>query len=748
MPQPTGPIAASDGTLRRWPLRRGYLLAVLVLVGALLLVFLYARSARERDARIADAEHVAQAERIATQLQERLLRYELAIRGGVSLFASVSRPTERQWQGYVDGLNLRRQFPGLMGLGYAPYLRSDGLQQLQLEIRDAGAGLFVVQPVGVRDAYGPILYLEPKTLDNRAAIGFDMFSEARRAAAMSAARDTAQVRLTAPVNLLQQRDRPGATGLLMYAPVYAGGYAPPSAAARRASFSGWVYAPFAVDAFIAGAAGTQAPAYSLRILDVDEGGAVVHRDAAFTDTPDASVWQHAVEHEAYGRHWRIEFQTSAPAQGGVASELDATLLAGLLASLLLFSVVATLAHTQTRAERIAARMSESYRRSELRFRSAMQYSAAGTALLDGDGRIVEANDALARLFARPPGDLVGARLATMFDDPAELFAHERERTLRDGSAHRITRHYVRNGGDMRHLQLVFSPVPGEIGSDVAWLVQIEDVTDRLRAEERVRAMNRLLETRVEQRTRELMQANRELESFAYSVSHDLRAPLRSVEGFARILNERHAAAMDDNGKGYLARIRNAALRMDALIDALLRLSRITREELHPARMDISQVAGDVVAELQQAEPDRQVDVRIEPGLVAAGDPPLVRDLLQNLIGNAWKFTRDVDAPRIELSAAPLRPGEDDLHAFLVHDNGAGFEPGYAAKLFRPFQRLHDAERFAGHGIGLATVKRIVERHGGSIEADGTPGQGARFRFTLPANTANTANTADVGDTQH
>jgi PAS domain S-box-containing protein len=731
--------ALSDAAAGRWRLRRGYLLAVLVLVASLMVVALYARTAREREGVIADTENVAAAERLATALQERLLRYELAIRGGAALFASVARPTERQWQAYVDGLSPQTQFPGVMGLGYAPYLNSDGLKILQLERREGGAGLFALRPTGMREFYGPILYLEPGTVANREAVGFDMFSESRRQAAMAAARDSGQVRLTAPVELLQLLGQAQSTGLLLYAPIYAGGVTPTTLAARRTAMSGWVYAPFSVDAYVAGVTGGTQGAFALRIVDVSQGHHLVYQDARFTDAVDEDIWRYSVERQVYGRTWRVDFEELARTGGGRMGDLQATLLAGVLVSLLLFAVVVSLAHTQTRAERIAARMSESWRRSELRFRSAMEYSVAGIALLDRESRIVEANPALEALFDAAPGSLVGTPLAPRFLHSDMRWDRERDRVVAEYGAYRTTRRLLRADGDIRQLLLVFSPVPGDTDSGAAWLVQAEDITDRLRAEDQVRAMNRLLEARVAQRTRELTQANRELEAFAYSVSHDLRAPLRSVEGFARVLGERHAASLDEDGQGYLARIRSAARRMDALIDALLKMSRISREELRFVELDMSRIAGEIVAELRQAEPEREVQVWIEAGLRAAGDAPLVRNLLQNLIGNAWKFTRDTPAARIEFGGLEIDSetgagGDDDDHrlcGFFVRDNGAGFDPDYAGKLFRPFQRLHEADRFAGNGIGLATVKRIVERHGGSIAGEGRPGLGATFRFTLP-----------------
>lgn len=726
MAEAQGPRRPPDGR-HRWRFRRGYLLSALVLVGSLLLVFVYARAATERERSVAITENMAAAERIATLLEERLLRYELGLRGGVSLFGSVQRPTERQWQAYVEGLSVLRQFPGVMGLGYAPYLGSDGLQMLQLERRAGGQGFFAIRPIGIRERYAPILYLEPRTLPNQSAIGYDMLSDPVRNDAMSAARDTGQIRMTAPLQLIQQGGTSEATGLLMYAPIYPGGLAPATLAGRRGTMVGWVYAPFAVDAFVTGVVGASPRRHAIRIIDVGAGNVEVYTDAQFHATDDEANLQHSVFRDVYGRRWQIDFRSPATAGAVVRS----TWLVGVFASLMLFAMAFSLAHSQVRAERIAVRMSESYRRSEQRFRSAMEYSAGGIALLDHDNRIVEANPALEAMFDAEPEALTGRVLDSRFVDSDPHADEERERALAANGAYRTTRRLLRPDGDTRHLQLLFSSVPGEIGSDVTWLVQVEDVTDRLRAEEQVRTMNRLLEAKVAQRTRELTHANSELESFAYSVSHDLRAPLRSVEGFARVLAERHAASIDEEGRGYLTRIRNAALRMDALIDALLRMSRISREELRLDALDLSRIARDAVSELEHADPQRRVEVDIEPGLRAAGDPALVRDLLQNLIGNAWKFTRDANQARIEFRRD--RSGADpSLVSFLVRDNGAGFEAGYASKLFRPFQRLHGANEFAGHGIGLATVKRIIERHGGTVTAEGAPGQGACFRFSLPS----------------
>src|SRR5690606_1975727 len=531
MSQATPGSAGSTGR-RRPRLRRGYVLAVLTLVASLVAVWHYAREVGEREQAALQTRFVADSNEIAMQLRQRLLHYELALRGGVSLYWSVSRPTERQWRDYVGGLDISRRFKGMMGLGYVPYLRRSDLEALPLALRDEGKGLSQIRPDGAREIYGPFLLREPKSVRTREAVGFDMFPEADRHHARAAARDTGEVRLSGPLPLIQSGDgRPD--GLLMFAPVYANGVQPASTLARRTAISGWVYAPFNAGSFVNSALEPYRGNHIIQIVDLGEGGGerVLHQDPGYGGQAAAGSLRHSDTFEAYGRRWRIDFQAD-PAAAGAGhgpSDRQALLGGGLVMSLLLFAVVLALAHTQSRAERLAEVMSESYRRSEQRFRNAMLYSGSGIALLDGEGRIVEANPALARILGATPGALAGTRFSAQFLDP------EVDAALAGSALAPATLQLRRSDGDIRL-------APG-FGSDVATLAQVDDATDRLRAERAVRLLNRTLEARVEQRTHELTLANRELESFAYSVSHDLRAPLRTVEGFSRLLGERFAAVL-------------------------------------------------------------------------------------------------------------------------------------------------------------------------------------------------------------
>ena len=260
------------------------------------------------------------------------------------------------------------------------------------------------------------------------------------------------------------------------------------------------------------------------------------------------------------------------------------------------------------------------------------------------------------------------------------------------------------------------------------LTLLQDMADRAGLAIETARLYDDLERRVRLRTADLEIVNKELEAFSYSVSHDLRAPLRAIDGFSQALLADHAGQLDEDGRGYLERVRGAAQRMAQLIDDLLSLSKITRAQLKRERVDLTEVAQKILTELGSRDPERKVATRVAEGLVVQADPRLLTVMLENLLGNAWKFTSKQSAASIEVGTE-LRGNET---VYLVRDNGAGFAMEHATKLFAPFQRLHAASDFEGTGIGLATVYRVVTRHGGRVWAEAEPGQGATFFFTLGA----------------
>jgi PAS domain S-box-containing protein len=339
-------------------------------------------------------------------------------------------------------------------------------------------------------------------------------------------------------------------------------------------------------------------------------------------------------------------------------------------------------------------------------------------LLDKDYHVPFAN----RFFRERFGESHGKRCYEYLFNRTESCENcESYKAMKTGALH----HWEWYGPDGKDYDIYDYPFRDIDGSLMIMEMGI-DISEQKRAREALLKAQDELELRVKERTSELEASNKELEAFSYSVSHDLRAPLRSMEGFSSALLEDYADKLGEQGKQYLKYVQESSDLMGHLIDDLLKLSRVTRSEMNYETVNLSDMAQKTMAELQKTDPDRKVKLDIPPDITAYGDRNLLRLVLENMLGNAWKFSSKTESPVIEIGVT-MHHGKQ---AYFVHDNGVGFDMAYADKLFQPFQRLHKASEFAGTGIGLATVQRIIRRHGGEVWAESKVGEGATFYFTL------------------
>jgi PAS domain S-box-containing protein len=447
------------------------------------------------------------------------------------------------------------------------------------------------------------------------------------------------------------------------------------------------------------------------------------RKVGTTDrTPSSESEETVVSSAAAAGDWYLVTRVSGAILAEQRNRLAWTFALPTIALLaLLFLVALVIARFDTHRRRAEDRL----RMSEARARGLLESAPDAVIIADSNGRILQVNAGTEDLFGHSRDRLVG--------QPVELLIPERFRANHIGYRNSYMRaprtRSMGAGADLFGLHADGTEIPVDISlgsvqidSSNHVVVSIRDASERHARVQEIKDLN----DRLSRDNNELSAINKELEAFSYSVAHDLRAPLRAIDGFSQAVMEDYADRLDDQGRNYLNRIRDAAKRQGMLIDDLLNLSRITRMDVNIVDVNLAALASEIVETLRRAAPERPVEVQIAEGLSVRGDPRLLRIALDNLLGNAWKFTAGRSPARIEIG----RIVEDGEPVFYVRDNGVGFDMAYADQLFRPFHRLHDAREFPGTGIGLATVQRVVHKHGGRIWAKSEPDKGATFYFTI------------------
>ena len=371
---------------------------------------------------------------------------------------------------------------------------------------------------------------------------------------------------------------------------------------------------------------------------------------------------------------------------------------------------------------------EALQQSEQKYRTLHEKMMDAFVLSDMQGHIVEFNRSYQEMLGYSPEELYQLTFVDL--TPEKWHAMEaaivQEQILKHGFSDVYEKEYIAKNGNIIPIEMRTYLMKDLQGNNTGMWAIIRDISERKKTEALIMELNENLEEKVELRTRQLVAANKELETFSYSVSHDLRAPLRALDGFSLAVLEDYSEKLDQEGKQHLARIREASQKMAKLIDAMLLLSRVTKSEIRFSTVNLTELAEDIAEDLDKILPKRDVSWKISPGMVATADPVLMKSALENLLGNAWKFTSKHANAVIEMGTL-LENGDV---VYYIKDDGAGFDMQYASKLFGAFQRMHSTSEFEGTGIGLATVQRIINKHGGRIWAEGNPESGATFFFTL------------------
>jgi PAS domain S-box-containing protein len=685
----------------------GAILTFVVLLAGGTLTWIAARTGIETEKQRARAHLQLVAADAESAIRDRLLAYEALLRAGVGLLDAFWPIQSDDWRRFTAQMRLATVYPGLQGVGF---VAREGEQ-------------FAV------------VFLEPLDESNRLVLGFDPMSEPRRRAALERARDSGSPTLSAKIVLIQDLRRGVRTaGFLLFLPAYSSPTLPTSIAERRARLRGFVYSAFRAEDFFRTALAGPAGNALVEVFD----GAAPSTDTLLYRTgspvpPDSMTETRRLplaDHE-----WTVRVSAPGTALSMANSPIPWIVLGGVSTTLLLASLAQALALSRQRLrDRIRADLALAER--DRQAAQVLENALDAYVAIDASDRIVEWNRQATTLFGWSAHEAIGRRLTDTIIPPdmrerhlaaLSTFAERPEHQLLGKRLEMPAR--CRDGSEI-FVELSIVQIAAPAGPRFA--ASLRDITQARRQAAEIRLLNETLEQRVAERTtqlevanRELSTANRDLEAFAYSVSHDLRAPLRAIDGHvSRFLDDDATTAQAQ--RHHAGAIRRNLAHMGKLIDDLLNFALIGRRPLQKQPVLLWDMVRSVLHELPYS-PSVVYEVSPDDLRTVHADPALLKQVLRNLLGNALKFSRDADPPRIQIGCE--RRG--DATVYFVRDNGIGFDPQHAGKLFGVFERLHTAADFEGTGVGLAIVKQIVERHGGQVWADAAPGRGATFFFTLP-----------------
>ncbi|HEX7858925.1 MAG TPA: CHASE domain-containing protein [Verrucomicrobiae bacterium] len=662
-------------------------------------------------------------------IYSRIEAYIGLLRGGAGLFAANQTVTLQQFRQFVQRLEIQKRYPGLQGFGYSIHLRPQDLAPLESSMRRQGLTDFTVWPSGDSNELHSIVFLEPPDARNKRAIGYNMFTEPTRRRAMIAACDLGEPRLSGRVELVQESlGEDFQPGFLMYLPLYLGGDAPEDVHARRARLQGFVYSPFrAGDLFSSVAAQLQLRGQAFAVWD---GNYVVDKSLLFRSSPafDQKNVRDFSRMQVYGNTWTLAV---ARIPGGQAPVSTKTLwiipLLGVIASLLLCYFTYAEIGQALRRKESERQLRETEETFALLVRLAEEYAII---IMGPDGRITDWNPGAQRIFGYVDEEVVG-RESAIFFTPEDQAAEIPEARIRKAEADgQVSDEGWRVRKDGSRLWMSGSVVclRTHDGRVRGFAKILRDITERKQTEESIKELNLELEERVLRRTAALQESKEQMEAFSYTVAHDLRAPLRAMQGFAHALQEDYRERLDESAFEYLTRIMRSAERMDALIQDLLEYSRLSGSELTFQSIPIAEVVQSAMQRLEGeiARAGAQIELHLEPAHAKAHRATL-ENAIANLIINAVKFARPGTTPKIIIRAME----QNGSVQICVQDNGIGIAPEHHGRIFRVFERLHAEDGVPGTGIGLAIVKKGVERMGGKVGVESEPNRGSLFWIELP-----------------
>jgi PAS domain S-box-containing protein len=715
----------------------GLLTAAAVLILGAIVTWLIADATRQAAERLTRRTLQERALRVENRLVERLLACEALLHAGAGFIQSSWPLTAEQWRVFSNSIQRSRIYPGLQGVGFAGVLDRLTTQQvaaIQNELQRNPSDR-------VADERTAILYLEPRDRRNERAIGFDMMSETVRREAMSRARDRGEAALSGRVTLVQEIDSHVQPGFLMYLPIYREAATLTTVEQRRAALLGFVYSPFRAADFLDAVLPANLDV-DVHVYDgprVDASSALyVHGEHAHEEhvTGRGSALSAARHLTIAGHEWTV-LVAATPTLVEQSQRIPVWIIlaVGLTGTMMLSGLALAMGLSRQRLhERLIA--DERLLEQERDAATMLENSLEAFIVINEKDEILEWNKQAEVIFGWQKAEVLGTRLADVIVPQGMRRAHLEAVENFQSRAHTILGRLVempalrRDGAEIFVALSVASVLRRQ---ETVFFASVRDVTARRFQEERLRQLTTSLEQRVSERTQALEKANRQLEmtnrdlsAFTRSVSHDLRAPLRAIQGYSGMLGEDLGAEITPKVQRDLDAIAHTARRMEAIIDDLLKLATVGQRDLKLQSVPLSELMARV---LEEMDPPQAVTVHVQSDELGAVyvDPGLIMLALRNLLANAIKFSRTQVHPQIWIGCREVS-GE---RVFYIRDNGVGFDPNYTSSLFGAFQRLHSEREFEGTGLGLTIVKSVIEKHRGRVWATSELGQGATFSFVIP-----------------